>query len=220
MYFDNFAPVKLSSHPIPPTSITRMSTAKQDEFLKLFEPIRDRLWRFALAMTRDRDDAEDLMSETILATYERFHTIRDPKAFTSFLFTVATRIERHRLRRAKWFGHVDREQANEIASIGNSPEDWAEAQLVREAIQSLPVKQSEAVMLFEISGFSLEEIREIQGGTLSGVKSRLRRGRRELAKKLGATVDLDERAISEPINENKITDRPEIHHFFAIAAHE
>jgi len=198
-----------------------MSRTKQDEFLELFEPVRDRLWRFALAMTRDRDDAEDLMSETIVATYERFHTIREPRAFTSFLFTVATRIERHRKRRAKWFERMDAESAGEIATNNKSPEDSMEARLVREAIASLPRKQSEAVMLFEISGFSLEEIRAIQGGSLSGVKSRLRRGRLELAKKLGVPEDSGEweKKQDSSENEEKIEDHLNIH-LFAVAAHE
>lgn len=38
----------------------------------------------------------------------------------------------------------------------------------------------ETVILFEISGLSLEEIKKIQGGTISGVKSRLKRGRETL----------------------------------------
>ncbi len=40
-------------------------------------------------------------------------------------------------------------------------------------------------MLFDVLDLSHEEIRKIQGGTLSGVKSRIRRGRAELSKKLG-----------------------------------
>jgi DNA-directed RNA polymerase specialized sigma24 family protein len=78
-----------------------MTQAKHEAFLTLLGPVHNRLWRFALAMTRDYDDAEDLVSETILATYERFHTIRDSEAFTSFLFTVATRIHRHKEWRAR-----------------------------------------------------------------------------------------------------------------------
>lgn len=201
-----------------------MTHERQEEFLALFEPVRDRLWRFALAMTHDRDDADDLMSETIVATYERFHTIRDPKAFTSFLFTIATRIQRHKERRERWFGHVGDEEASQIESGGDSPELSADIRLVREAIESLPAKQREAVTLFELSGFSLEEIREIQGGTLSGVKSRLRRGRLELAKKLGVAEDSDqwreERANYVKMEEAKFTNGSSINQFFAIAAHE
>ncbi len=46
---------------------------------------------------------------------------------------------------------------------------------------SLPEKQREALALFEISGLSIEEVREIQGGSLSAVKMRLVRGREQLA---------------------------------------
>jgi RNA polymerase sigma-70 factor, ECF subfamily len=200
-----------------------MTRAKQEAFLRLLEPVHDRLWRFALAMTRNRDDANDLMSDTILATYERFHTIRDPQAFTSFLFTVATRLHRHKERRARWFGNFDREEANEIAASDGSPEVSMDIRIMREAIASLPVKQSEAVMLFEISGFSLEEIRAIQGGTLSGVKSRLRRGRIELATKLGAGEDAGERLfeLTKSTNiQNEKSGPKSMKHFFALAANE
>ena len=54
-------------------------------------------------------------------------------------------------------------------------------QVLYAALDKLPVKQKEAVVLFEISGFSLEEIKNIQGGTLSGAKSRVKRGREKLA---------------------------------------
>jgi RNA polymerase sigma-70 factor (ECF subfamily) len=199
-----------------------MTQAKQDEFLMLLSPVHDRLWRFALAMTRDRDDAEDLMSETILASYERFHTIRDPQAFTSFLFTVATRLQRHKERRGRWFGYIDRDEASQIASSGDSPELSTDIRLVREAIASLPAKQREAVTLFELSGFSLEEIRAIQGGTLSGVKSRLRRGRIELGKKLGVAEDSggwrDERGNSTEIEAQSQGDHSRINQFFATSS--
>jgi len=46
--------------------------------------------------------------------------------------------------------------------------------------RKLPDKQREAIVLFELSGFSIEEIRELQGGTISGVKMRLKRGRNQL----------------------------------------
>jgi RNA polymerase sigma-70 factor (ECF subfamily) len=47
-------------------------------------------------------------------------------------------------------------------------------------LAKLPSRQREALVLFELSGFSLDEIRQLQGGTLSGVKSRMKRGREQL----------------------------------------
>jgi RNA polymerase sigma-70 factor (ECF subfamily) len=44
----------------------------------------------------------------------------------------------------------------------------------------LPDKQKEAIILFEISGFKIAEIAEMQGATESAVKSQLKRGREKL----------------------------------------
>ena len=165
-----------------------MISPKQEEFLQLLEPIHTRLWRFVLSITRDHYEAEDLLSETVLASYERFDTLKDKQAFMSFLFTIATRIHHHQQRRKKWFGVYNDEYVNSLVSTNTSPDDAADIGIIRDALSRLPLKQRETVVLFEISGFSLEEIREIQGGTLSGVKSRLRRGRRDLAKLLGVPV--------------------------------
>jgi len=170
-----------------------MTEEQQLAFIELLEPVYQRLWRFALATTRDVVDAQDLLSESVLEAYERFDSLRDRKAFASFLFTIATRIQRHKERRAKWFGPYNETAASELASEAQSPEVSAEIRVLFDALDHLPTKEREAVVLFELSGFSLEEIREIQSGTLSGVKSRLRRGRMRLATLLG--VDEPEASI-------------------------
>ena len=51
-----------------------------------------------------------------------------------------------------------------------------------QALSRLPLAVREAIVLYEIEGFSQEEICNIQGGTLSGVKSRINRGRESLKK--------------------------------------
>lgn len=48
------------------------------------------------------------------------------------------------------------------------------------ALDRLPARERESIVLFELSGLSLKEIQEIQGGTLSGVKSRMSRARAKL----------------------------------------
>jgi RNA polymerase sigma-70 factor (ECF subfamily) len=162
-----------------------MKSSEQDECLKLLTPAYQRLWRFALATTHDHVDAQDLLSETVVEAFERFHTLRDRQAFVGFLFTIATRIQRHKERRAKWFGSYDELAAMQLPSGEGSPEMSAEIRLLIDALEKLPIKEREAVVLFELSGFTLQEIRAIQSGTLSGVKSRLRRGRVRLAGILG-----------------------------------
>ncbi|MCX6139913.1 MAG: RNA polymerase sigma factor [Candidatus Kapabacteria bacterium] len=102
-------------------------------------------------------------------------------------------IKRHRWRRTL-FGAYDERAALEIPHTDPQPDVQMDIVILREALQLLPEKQREAVVLFDILGLSLEEIKAIQGGTLSGVKSRLKRGRAELQRKLGVSDDVSEPA--------------------------
>jgi RNA polymerase sigma-70 factor (ECF subfamily) len=86
----------------------------------------------------------------------------------------------------RWFGSYNEERARGLHDSGTTPEASADVALLYEALKRLPAAQRESVVLFEISGLSLQEIRQIQGGSLSGVKSRVTRGRRRLAEILGA----------------------------------
>ncbi|OYV58704.1 MAG: hypothetical protein B7X01_03535 [Acidiphilium sp. 21-62-4] len=86
------------------------------------------------------------------------------------------------------------------------PDVAAEIALVREALDRLPPKMKETILLFDVADLSLEEIRKIQGGTLSGVKSRLKRGREELRFMLGIETKVIARHNSGR-NRNNRTDQ-------------
>jgi RNA polymerase sigma-70 factor (ECF subfamily) len=165
-------------------------TERQQHFLNLFEPVRERLWRFVRAMVfrwdnRDAELANDIMSETVLQVLERFDTLRDEKAFLSFCFTIANRIHKAHLVRRKYWKDSDAHEQENLLSDSVAPDVQTDIHLLYNALDALPDKTKEAVVLFELSDLSLEEIRQIQGGTLSGVKSRVTRGREQLAELLG-----------------------------------
>src|SRR2546429_342097 len=118
-----------------------MTETRKEHFLILLEAAHTRLWRFAFSITHDATEAEDLLSDTVLAAFERFETLKDPQAFTSFLFTIATRINRHNQNRKRRFGTYDQDFAESIPSAGSSPETAADIRLIREALSLLPEKQ-------------------------------------------------------------------------------
>lgn len=153
--------------------------------MALYEPVHDRLLRFCGARLRSREEARDVASETVLRAYERFGELRATEAFLGFLFGIALRVIRERERRGRWWGLFSREAAEARPTPDPGPETSAEVRLLYEALEHLPVGQREAVVLFEIAGLSLEEVRQVQGGSLSGVKSRVVRGREALARRLG-----------------------------------
>jgi RNA polymerase sigma-70 factor (ECF subfamily) len=156
---------------------------KQDEFLELLEPHKAGLLRFCRALTSDRDTAKDLASETILITYERFDTLQNKAAIKSYLYTIASRLARTERKLNKRKASYD--EASAIEYHGATPDILTDIHLLQEAMQKLPEKIREAIIMFEISGLSLIEIREVQGGSLSGIKMRIARGRKKLTRLLG-----------------------------------
>ena len=164
--------------------------SKQERFLAAFEPVRRRFSAYVQAMVRNNEEARDIVSETILIAYEQFEDVRTPSSFIFYLFTIARRIYLKRERRGRLFARYDPEQVQRIPARHERPDVSADVQLLYQALDRLPAKQREAVVLFEIADCTLEEVRAIQGGTLSGVKSRLKRGREALAELLGVRNDL------------------------------
>ncbi|HET6401190.1 MAG TPA: RNA polymerase sigma factor [Candidatus Kapabacteria bacterium] len=162
-----------------------MTDARQREFLEMLEPVYDRLSRYALAVTRDEMDAEDLVSATVLQAFEQFDRAITDNRFLHYLIKIASRLHKRRRYRERNQIPFDESFAREIADTNPLPETAAEIRLVMDALNTLPEKMRETVVLFDISDLPLEEIRHLQGGTLSGVKSRLKRGRERLAKALG-----------------------------------
>jgi RNA polymerase sigma-70 factor (ECF subfamily) len=67
-----------------------------------------------------------------------------------------------------------------IEDLAVDAESRAELSIVMQKMEQLPALQREALILFHISDLPLEEIRNIQGGSLSAVKQRIKRGRERL----------------------------------------
>jgi len=156
-------------------------TEDERVFWGLVEEHRPALWRFSLGLTESREDARDLTSETVLAAFRSFSNLRDRTAFRKSLFTIAVRIHRRAVWRRRIFGQSEDISKIEASSSGESGHDL---ELLTKMLATLPERQREAILLFEISGLSLEEIRVIQGGSLSGVKSRVTRARESLRIKM------------------------------------
>jgi RNA polymerase sigma-70 factor (ECF subfamily) len=160
-------------------------TEKHKRFMALLEPCLAKLSRYCHAMTADREEAKDLVSDSVLAAYEHFDSLRAPEAFTSYIFKTARHVYYRRSRRKKLWTVLGKTHESIPDGRSHQAEVRLDTEALDRALRELPEKQREAVVLFEISGLSLEEIRRVQGGSLSGVKTRLVRGREKLAEILG-----------------------------------
>ena len=153
---------------------------KQERFLELFDPCREKLWRFIISFINNRVDAEDGMAETVLLAYENFRKVREDKAFLSWLFTVARRLIYRRTRFNKKIDGSKELSADDIANNDYGPEKINELNELNEALDKLPKKQKEALILTAIQGFSYEEAADIQSSGTETVRKRVYRAKQKL----------------------------------------
>ncbi len=165
--------------------------------MELLEPVHSRLERFVLAMTQNRDLAKDIIHDTVAVAWQQFDRIRHREAFLSYLFTIATRTYRAYRQRENRTAAATDDFWEYICDTDTPPDVRADYRALYEALDKLPEQQREAVVMFELLGFSMKEIQQVQGGTLVSVKVRISRGRKKLAQLLGVHDD-------EPKNANGI----------------
>ena len=166
------------------------SEEKQKYFLSLYEPVSHRLSLYIRSLVWDRDDAKDLAAETVLIAYESMSNLKAPDAFMYYLFGIASRLIKQRERKKKLWRLFTEDSMRKGYSTYSNAEAGLDTEVLYKALQRLTMKEREAIVMFEISGFSLKEIQELQKDTLSAVKSRLSRGRVKLAKMLQSTESI------------------------------
>lgn len=152
----------------------------------------DALYSFALKLARAREDAEDLVSDTMLRAFDRWEQYQLGTNIRAWLFTILYHTFVSRKRR------ID---AREV-QLPEDPDTWAAFDVigdadpegtfydsfideeVTQAIDALPEDYRTAVVLSDMQGLRYAEIAEVLGIPEGTVKSRLFRGRRILQKKL------------------------------------
>ncbi len=145
------------------------------------------LYGTALRLTRNPQDAEDLLQETLLRAYRGFAGYRPGTNVRAWLFTILHRVRTDMLRKR---GRSP--QTTELTDDGPAvPADY-EARLtagneeVQRALAEVPEVFRSALVLRDVEEFSYEEIAGILGVPVGTVMSRIHRGRAHLRRLLAA----------------------------------
>lgn len=173
-------------HSISHTTLP-VERSRQKQFLELYKPIHNSFCRYCRAISGNTADAEDLVQDTVLSVLESYDKIRDLSFFKSYLYSIAGNLNKMKRRRLKFKAEFDENELSEVLDPGNRLESLTDFNIIYEKMLLLPSKMAEAMILFHISDLSILEIQKIQGGSLSGVKLRLKRGREKLLKSLNTT---------------------------------
>lgn len=167
-----------------------MEITNQQAFIELYEPVHHQFCRYCRAISGNAEDSEDLIQDTILNVLLRFDKIKNTQVFKSYMFSVASNLNRMKQRRHKLNVRFSSEESRKINNHDPDQENLADFTIVYEKILLLPRRMAETLILFHISDLSLDEIQRIQGGSISGVKLRLKRGKEKLLSLLNSPDDV------------------------------
>ena len=159
-------------------------------FEALVRQYQARIVNYAMAVVRDRGEAEDVAQETFIRAFRSLRRFRGDSAFKTWLYTIATNTARSALERRGRRERVgdrsldDETQARRAADVPAGGPD-AETRLVtRDAIDralaELPDTLREAVVLRDVEGLDYKEIAEVIGAPIGTVESRIFRARQRL----------------------------------------
>jgi RNA polymerase sigma-70 factor, ECF subfamily len=181
-----------------PTMTTPPEAETQEQRAERFErdalPYLDQLYGAALRMTRNPQDAEDLVQEAYAKAYAAFHQFKPGTNLKAWLYRILTNTfinsyrKRQREPQQQMTEEVEDWQLARAESHTSSGLKSAEAEAlerlpdsdVKEALQQLPEDFRMAVYYADVEGFAYKEIAEIMDTPVGTVMSRLHRGRRML----------------------------------------
>ena len=125
-------------------------------FAQMYETVYIDLYRFALCLMRNKQEAEDAVSEAVLKAFENIRTLKEEKAFRSWIFTITANTCKSRLREAA------KEKSESIEeTLTNTPSeeiDYGMAIDIRRAFTVLDEEEQTIIGLSVFGGYNSREI--------------------------------------------------------------
>ncbi|WP_213804242.1 sigma-70 family RNA polymerase sigma factor [Granulicella sp. dw_53] len=159
----------------------------------------DALYGYAMVLTRNRSEAEDLVQETCVRAIRAMKYLRADSNVKSWMLTILRNIWLNQLRKQRTAPNLIEMDADEItANVVVEPSKGPhalyvsklESEQVREAIRKLPVDFREVILLREYEELSYQEIAGVLNCPVGTVMSRLARARSKLRTLLTATLQI------------------------------
>jgi RNA polymerase sigma-70 factor, ECF subfamily len=159
---------------------------REDDFESAALPHLNSLFRTALRLIGDRQEAEDLVQETYLQAWKSFHRFEAGTNCRAWLFKILFHVINHHRRkwfRFTWLSDGDEELENSLVYEPPVAQEVSDEEVLA-ALEKVPSQYREVILLADVQEFSYKEIADILRVPIGTVMSRLSRGRKVLRREL------------------------------------
>lgn len=147
---------------------------------QIWRELSDRIRQFVRSRIASSADVDDVMQCVFLSIHSRLEDLRNVDRLESWVFQIARNTVTDHLRKK-------RNMQNDVDSLEDDSDDSQEENLhavlsncLGAMIERLPEGQRRSLSMYEFGGMSQKEIAKRESVSLSGVKSRIQRGRKSL----------------------------------------
>lgn len=166
---------------VPRNLIAQASNGQREAFEQIYRLFEKPVFTLALRICGSRDEADEVLQDTMLKLFQRVHEFRGDSPFWGWLRQIAVNEALMRLRRTRHLVEeiaVDEEHIP--ADSGPPPHAAADAALLQRALDALPATTRAVLWLYHGEGYTHEQIAALMQRTPSFSKSQLSRGTRRL----------------------------------------
>ena len=167
--------------------LRHISNGDRNAFRELYFRYHGRLARFLSRVTRDRDDVEEVINDTLLIVWQHARDFRGASRVSTWIFGIAYRCALKSVRRASARSSLSAHASQQAEELVEDAARGTEVrQLLDTALSALSPEPRLALVLAYCMGYSCEEIAAIAACPVNTVKTRMFYARRKLRASISA----------------------------------
>jgi RNA polymerase sigma factor (sigma-70 family) len=160
-------------------------------FARLLEQVRDQVFRWALLMTADSDDADDITQQVSLTLHRKLHLFQERSAFSTWLYRIVRNAAIESRRGVRFIREVSFDEDAVPHTLSAATEDRLKqiddarsVALIRALFCELPPRQRELIDLIDTQGYNTVEAAEMMNIEPETARVHLLRARRTLRSRM------------------------------------
>lgn len=181
--------------------VLRTVDTNRDLFWRLLEAEHPRAESFCRRLAGDLARGDDLYQDSLLQALRKFDRLRNPAAFKPWLYRIIVNTCASQRRAAWWKKRVrlTNEIVDSLASDDPAPEYEAKRWIAK-ALAALSPEDRALITLFELEGWSIAELANLNGKSPGTIKSRLSRAREKMREEIESQLMNEEKTLKRETN--------------------